>query len=78
MHVSTKDSSKDGKTHLLTSVLEADGPFELVSTDEYLSGSVLGVTRTASGGIEVLTEVRIMPRPEQEALPEPSPDESIQ
>jgi hypothetical protein len=59
MHVSVKDTSKDGKTHILNSVIEADGPFVLCSDKAALSGEVLSVKRTVSGGIEVSVAVRI-------------------
>ena len=57
MHVTTKDTSKDGATHILSSVIEADGPFELCPADAVLTGEVLSVKRTASGGIEVQTAI---------------------
>lgn len=76
MHVSTKDSSKDGSTHTLTSVLEADGANELASIRATLSGRAISVERTSSGGIEVVTEVRVSepaaePAVELEAKPAP-------
>lgn len=67
MHVSTKDSSNDGSTHLLTSVIEADGASELCSTAATLTGEVVSVKRTVSGGIEVVTAVRI------DTTPAPAP-----
>lgn len=79
MHVSTKDSSNDGATHVLTSVIEADGPSELCSTKDKLSGEVLSVTRTPSGGIEVVTKVSLnkkpasVPQKKAEAPAEPQP-----
>jgi hypothetical protein len=65
MHVSTKDSSKDGLTHVLTSTLEADGAFELCSASQELSGEILSVKRTTSGGIELQTAIRIADKQEQ-------------
>ncbi len=57
MHVTTKDSSRDGRSHVLTSVIEADGAAELVREKEKLSAEILSVARTASGGIELKVAV---------------------
>lgn len=59
MHVATKDSSKDGSAHLLTTVIEADGAFELCHIGDDLKGEILSVRRTDSGGIEVQVAVSI-------------------
>ncbi len=58
MHVTSKEVDDNGK-HILTSVLEADGPFALVSENGALSASVVSVVRTASGGIELKVAVAI-------------------
>lgn len=70
MHVTTKDSSKDGANHILTSVLESDAATELVRADQVLKAEVLAVRRTVSGGIEVQTLVTIG---NTEPEPEPEP-----
>lgn len=59
MHVTSKDSSKDGTLHTLTSVIEADGAYELASPEAELSADVVRVERTASGGIEVEMAVKV-------------------
>lgn len=91
MHVLSKDSSRDGKSHLLDSVLEADGASELCRATDFLSAKLIGIERTASGGIHIQTEITVSPaemaKPEQQAEPEsaepeppaePEPDAVIQ
>lgn len=58
MHVTSKEVDDNGK-HILTSVLEADGPFALVSEKGSISASVMSAVRTSSGGIEVKVSVSI-------------------
>lgn len=72
MHVSSKDSSKDGRSHVVSSVVEADGPFELVRADQSLLAKVVNVARTASGGLEVAVEVQIQDAAPIAAEPAPS------
>jgi len=67
MHTTTKDvigTDTDAKamnvpvgTHILTSVIEGDGPVAMCTDKASLSAKVLHVTRTDSGGIEVQTAV---------------------
>lgn len=58
MHVSSKEVDKNG-VHIVTDLLEADGPFELVSKDGKLTARVISVARTDSGGISLQTAVEI-------------------
>lgn len=58
MHVTSKEVDQDGK-HILTSVLEADGPFALVSEKGSISASVVSAVRTSSGGVELKVSVSI-------------------
>lgn len=70
MHVTTKDVVQNADqaqalglpvgAHLLTSVLEADGACELASDKAKLSGKVLSIERTASGGISVQVAVSVV------------------
>jgi hypothetical protein len=59
LHVSTKDTSHDGSTHLLTSVIESDNEFPLCAENDILGAEIVSVTRTASGGIEVVVSATI-------------------
>lgn len=58
MHVTSKEVDENGK-HILTSVLEADGPFALVSEKGSISASVVSAVRTSSGGVELKVAVSI-------------------
>ena len=74
MHVTTKEVDDQG-VHILTSVIEADGPIALCSADAKISAKVISVQRTSSGGIQVQAAVEI-----QEPAPKPAPtrdDEAI-
>lgn len=73
MHVTSKEVDENGK-HILTSVLEADGPLELVSAKGSVSASVASVVRTSSGGIEVKVVVAVT-EPVVEAPKSVSPDD---
>jgi hypothetical protein len=59
MHVSTKVSDRDGAHHVITSVIEADGAFEIMKEDQVLTVETLSATRTLSGGVEIVTLVTI-------------------
>lgn len=59
MHVTSKDSSHDGHTHILTSILEADGASELAKVGDSLVAEIANVERTASGGIQVVIKVSV-------------------
>jgi hypothetical protein len=68
MHVISKDSSKDGRTHTLGVTIEADGAAELVTEGQTLSAEVTSIVRTASGGIEIVAKITVgTPEPEAEA-----------
>ncbi|HEX3156794.1 MAG TPA: hypothetical protein VHV32_19350 [Candidatus Angelobacter sp.] len=69
MHVTTKDVDEKG-THILTSVLEGDGPIALASEKAKLSATVISVQRTDSGGVKVQTALTIS-EPAPEVAPEP-------
>ena len=69
MYVTSKDSSHDGRSHLLQSVIESDGASELVRADQKLSASVVKIARTASGGIQLDLVIVV-----SDPLPEPSPE----
>lgn len=58
MHVTEKIVDKDG-THILSSTLEADGPFELASPQAALDARVIALRRTASGGVFMQTAVTV-------------------
>jgi hypothetical protein len=72
MHVSSKDSSPSGNAHVLTSIIEADGPFELVKPEQVLAMTPLTVTRTPSGGIEVSVRIDILDAPPKEEAVDPA------
>lgn len=69
MHVSTKDviGDKDSAkelgvpvgTHILTNTVEGDGPVALASDKAELTAKVIGIQRTASGGVVVQTALFI-------------------
>lgn len=56
MHVSSKEVSEHG-AHIITNVIEFDGAGEIASEKAKLSASVVSVSRTESGGVEVKTSV---------------------
>lgn len=58
MHVTTKEVDQSG-THILTSVVEGDGPNPICSADAKLEAKVISLSRTDSGGIQVQTAVTI-------------------
>lgn len=81
MHVSTKEVAADEKqskllgvpvgTHVITNTIEADGAFELASKTAEFDADVLAVSRTASGGVKLVTALRIRePKPAAPAKPE--------
>jgi len=73
MHVTSKETDKDGN-HILTSQLEADGPFELASDKAELHAEVVSVERTASGGIQLVSKVSVIePKPEPPLPVPPKP-----
>ena len=69
MHITTKDVVADQKTadslglpvgsHVLTNTFEADGATALCSEKANLIAKTLDVSRTASGGIKVVTAVEV-------------------
>ncbi len=80
MHVTEKVVDDQG-VHILSSTLEADGPFSLASPAAKLDAKVIAVRRTDSGGVFVQTAVSIeepkpavveAPKPEE---PAPTPEE---
>lgn len=58
MHVSTKDVDKDG-VHILTNLVEGDGPNPIASDKAKLEAKVISVSRTESGGVQVQTALSI-------------------
>jgi len=71
MHVSTKEVDDQG-VHILSSTVEADGPFELASDKAKLDAKVIAVRRTDSGGVFVQTALTITePEPVVQKAPEP-------
>ena len=71
MHVTEKIVDDKG-VHILSSTLEADGPFEMVSAKGSVEAKVIAVRRTDSGGIFVQTAVSITePKPEPAVAPAP-------
>ena len=70
MHVTTKEIVADKEsrakypdlndgTHILTSVVEADGPVALCSADAKLEARVISIQRTDSGGVKVQVALNI-------------------
>lgn len=84
MHTTTKDvigTADEAKemnvpvgTHVLTSVIEGDGPVQLASDKATLSARVLHATRTDSGGIEVQVAVFVSEPTSAPAPPPPAPE----
>jgi hypothetical protein len=80
MHVTDKIVDKDG-VHILSSTLEADGPFQLASDKAALDAQVIALRRTESGGVFLQTAVKITepkteaPKAEEPPVPEPTPEE---
>jgi hypothetical protein len=83
MHLTTKevitdkDQAKELRVevgcHILTTVIEADGPFELATDKAKFEADVISVKRTASGGVEIQTAFHVHePQPEKVATPEPA------
>jgi hypothetical protein len=71
MHVTEKIVDEKG-VHILSSTIEADGPFEVVSPKGSIEAKVIAVRRTDSGGIFVQTAVSVAePTPEPVAAPAP-------
>jgi hypothetical protein len=69
MHVTDKIVDKDG-VHILSSTVEADGPFELAQPEDALDAKVIALRRTASGGVFLQTALTIT-KPAPKAAPEP-------
>lgn len=75
MHVTDKIVDKDG-VHILSSTLEADGPFQLASPNAQLDAKVIALRRTDSGGVFLQTAVTVSePAPVVAAVPEPAKPE---
>src|SRR5579872_1833330 len=51
MHVTEKVVDENG-VHILTSQIEADGPFAICSKDAKLEAKVIALQRTESGGVK--------------------------
>jgi hypothetical protein len=90
MHVTTKEVADEKKAnelgvdkgvHILTSAIDADGPFEMCSPKAKLSAEVIALRRTDNGGIFLQTALTITePTPEAAPAPEvpekaPTPEE---
>jgi len=58
MHVTTKEVDQNG-THILTSVVEGDGPNPIASANAKLNAKVISLQRTESGGVQVQTALTI-------------------
>lgn len=72
MHVTEKIVDDKG-VHILSSTMEADGPFEIASPKASLEAKVIALRRTDSGGVFLQTAVTIT-EPVPEALPVPEPE----
>jgi hypothetical protein len=82
MHTTTKDvvgTADDAKalnvpvgTHILTSVIEGDGPVALASDKAKLSARVISTSRTDSGGVQIQVAVFVS-EPTPVAAPAPPP-----
>lgn len=89
MHSTTKEvivSEEQAKkyklpegAHVLTTIVEADGPFEMASEKADIDADVISVKRTASGGVEIVSyfdinepaaEVVEIPQPERIPTPQ--------
>jgi len=71
MHVTEKIVDDKG-VHILSSTLEADGPFEIASPKAALEAKVIALRRTDSGGVFLQTAVSITePAAEPVVVPEP-------
>jgi hypothetical protein len=91
MHVTTKEVVTDDKkakelgvekgVHILTSTIDADGPFEMATPKAQLEAKVIALRRTDSGGIFLqtaltITEPKPVPAPVVEPeKPAPTPEE---
>ncbi len=72
MHVTEKIVDKDG-IHILSSTVEADGPFVLASEKAVLDAEVIALRRTDSGGVFLQVALSVTePKPEVVAVPEPA------
>lgn len=67
MHVTEKIVDENG-VHILTSVIEADGPFAICSKDAKLEAKVISLQRTESGGVKLQVALSV-----EEPKPEPAP-----
>jgi hypothetical protein len=82
LHTTTKDvigTADEAKamnvpvgTHILTSVIEGDGPVAMCSDKATLSAKVISTSRTDSGGIQVQVAVSVS-EPTAVAAPAPPP-----
>ena len=78
--VATEDQSKKLKlpvgTHIVTTVLEADGPNPLASKDAKFDAEVISVQRTDSGGVQIQVAVAFEePAPAVAEAPAPAAPE---
>lgn len=72
MHVTEKIVDENG-VHILTSQIEADGPFAICSKDATLTASVIRLQRTESGGVSLQVALSIAePKPEAAPVAEPA------
>jgi hypothetical protein len=58
MHVTTKEVDQDG-THILTSVVESDGPNALCTEQAKLTAKIISLQRTPSGGVQIQAALTI-------------------
>ena len=73
MHVTTKEVDDKG-VHILSSTVEADGPFELASPKASLDAKVIAIRRTDSGGVFVQTALTIAEPVAEVPAPAPAPE----
>lgn len=73
MHVTDKIVDDKG-VHILSSTLEADGPFVLASPKAKLDATVIALRRTDSGGIFLQTALTITEPAPEVAAPAPEPE----
>lgn len=72
MHVTEKIVDENG-VHILTSQIEADGPFAICSKDAKLEAKVIGLQRTESGGVKLQVALTVEePKPEAAPVAEPA------
>jgi len=72
MHVTEKVVDENG-VHILTSQIEADGPFAICSKDAMLTASVISLKRTDSGGVKLQVALTVQePTPPAPVVAEPA------